>query len=168
MQKVLRKCLRSFFMRFSSIESSESIVVVYRYNRIRQSIDTIELISILLPSLVPLVPKAVFFRKNFPCKIFFNMLFSGSLLPMVVKQTSLSAAPVAVGCLSKTINLSVFIDMPILNSRNLKISVQKSYSILKFINHGTYRRHRGSRGRVFVYPVFFYNIYELQGIITFK
>ncbi len=35
-------------MRFSSIES---IVVGYRYHRIRQGIDTIKLLSILLPSL---------------------------------------------------------------------------------------------------------------------
>ncbi len=39
-------------MRFSSNESIKSIVVVHRYYRIRQGIDTIELVSILLPSLI--------------------------------------------------------------------------------------------------------------------
>ncbi len=43
-------------MCFSSIESIESIVVGYRYYRIRVGIDTIELVSTLLPSLLPLHP----------------------------------------------------------------------------------------------------------------
>ncbi len=50
-----RKFLGSFFIRFSSIES---IVVGYRYYRIRQGIDTIELVLILLPSLLyPIQPQ---------------------------------------------------------------------------------------------------------------
>ncbi len=40
------KFLVSFIMRFSSIENIKDIVVGYRYYRIRQGIDTIELVSI--------------------------------------------------------------------------------------------------------------------------
>ncbi len=40
---------------FSSIESIESIVVRYQYHRIRQGIDTIELVSIFLPLLIDTV-----------------------------------------------------------------------------------------------------------------
>ncbi len=50
-------------MRFSSIENIESIVVEYQYYQIRQGIDTIELVSILLPSL-PNQPKEVSFQKS--------------------------------------------------------------------------------------------------------
>ncbi len=52
MQKRIEKFLGSFFMRSSSIKS---IVVGCQYYQIRQGIDTIELVLILLPSLVKTV-----------------------------------------------------------------------------------------------------------------
>ncbi len=46
---MVEKIFRKFFRRFLSIES---IVVGFQYYRICQGVDTIELVSILLPSLM--------------------------------------------------------------------------------------------------------------------
>ncbi len=71
-----RKCrkgrenfLGSFFLRFSSIESIASIVAGYRYYRIRQGIDTIELVSILSPSLNYTVDISKYSNSNFCSQI---------------------------------------------------------------------------------------------------
>ncbi len=85
----VEKIFRKFFMRYLSFES---IVVGYRYYRIRQGIDTIELVSILFPSLLrrhskPLAcPYFKTFREiphNF-IKTFSNLPRNGACFPKVL------------------------------------------------------------------------------------